>query len=226
MGSTPSLPLSQAIRASLSPARLATYEHAADRASRPLEHALLLYSWNARVSEALLTPLHIFEVVVRNAVADALQAVYGPDWPWSATFEKSLPDTRGTAYKPRGDLSSARSKAASTGAVIADMTFVVWEKMLTRRFDERIWNLHLRRVFPNFSAKLPVSAVRQEIYEAMNRVRLLRNRIAHHEPIFTRDLKQDFKIIQSIIEARCTASAGWMYSEQQAVAIIDSRPFK
>lgn len=187
---------------------------------------MLLYSWNARVSGALLTPLHIFEVVVRNAVGDALQAVYGPDWPWNATFEKSLPDTRGTAYKPRGDLSTTRSKAASTGAVIAGMKFVFWEKMLTRRFDERIWNRHLRRVFPNFSADFPVSVLRQQIYDAMNHVRLLRNRIAHHEPIFTRDLKQDFRIIHSVIEARCKASAGWMYFEQQAVAVIELRPFE
>lgn len=43
--------------------------------------ALALYAWNAQVSAALMAPLHLCEVVVRNAAADAIAAVYGVNWP-------------------------------------------------------------------------------------------------------------------------------------------------
>jgi len=35
-----------------------------------------LYAWNAQLSAAMMAPLHVCEVVVRNAVADALTAVF------------------------------------------------------------------------------------------------------------------------------------------------------
>lgn len=72
----------QAVKVALSAARISTYEaSASDEAA-----ALLLYVWNAQVSGALLAPLHICEVVVRNAVSYVLSSVYGERWPWSQSF--------------------------------------------------------------------------------------------------------------------------------------------
>jgi len=88
-------PIAPAIRLALSYARFATYEAAAASAGLSPEDAVTLYAWNARVSGALLTPLHICEVAVRNAVSDALTAVYGAHWPWDKNFENSLPAAKG-----------------------------------------------------------------------------------------------------------------------------------
>ena len=80
----------QPVKAALSAARIATYEKAAgiiDPATGVVDpnstKALELYAWNALVSGALLMPLHVCEVVIRNAVAEALEAKYGAMWPWS-----------------------------------------------------------------------------------------------------------------------------------------------
>jgi len=59
------------------PARMATYELAAAVTGDEDPAALALYAWNAQVSAALLAPLHICEVVIRNSVSDALEMVYG-----------------------------------------------------------------------------------------------------------------------------------------------------
>ena len=99
-----------AVRAALSAARMGTFEVAAGVQSDDDPAALLLYAWNAEVSGAFLAPLHVCEVVVRNAVSDALEALYGPRWPWSATFERSLPDPM-QGYSPRRDLLSASRSA-------------------------------------------------------------------------------------------------------------------
>jgi len=64
-----------AVRAALSAARMGTFEAAAGVQSDDDPAALLLYAWNAEVSGAFLAPLHVCEVVIRNAVSDALAVV-------------------------------------------------------------------------------------------------------------------------------------------------------
>ena len=100
-----SIPPDQAIKAALSAARIATYE-AATTTLPPLPGALALYAWNAQVSAAMLAPLHLCEVVIRNAVSDAITAIYGANWPWSITFVTSLPNPpRGMSCSALGSLS-------------------------------------------------------------------------------------------------------------------------
>lgn len=212
-----------AVRAALSAARMGTFETAAGVQSDDDPAALLLYAWNAGVSGAFLAPLHVCEVVIRNAVSDALEALYGPRWPWSATFERSLPDPM-QGYSPRRDLQSARRAAQTTGKVIPELKFVFWQKMFTRRYDTRIWEPHLRRVLPNLDQAKPVSTLRQAIYSDLERVRLLRNRIAHHEPIFARALADDYQTVLMLVTYRCTVTATWMDSKQTATAIIGNKP--
>jgi hypothetical protein len=209
-----------AVKKALSAARMGTYEIAA---AHDEVTALALYSWNAQVSAALMAPLHICEVVVRNAVSDTLEVVYGARWPWSVGFEQSLPHHR-FGYSPRKDLQSARNGAPTTGKVIPELKFVFWQKMFTGRYDARLWNKHLRTAFPGLDPTRTVSDLRREIYEELERIRKLRNRIAHHEPIFKRNLTEDLDRIVDLIELRCTVTASWMLSNQQASAIIATRP--
>lgn len=215
-----------AVKAALSPARMGKYEAAAGVQGDDDLSALILYAWNAQVSGALLSPLHICEVVVRNAVADALEAIYGARWPWSPTFEHSLPDPS-QGYNPRKDLQSARRAAPATGEtgkVIPELKFVFWQKMFTRRYDTRIWDQHLRRVMPNLNPTKTIPELRETIYSDLEKVRLLRNRIAHHEPIFKRALGNDYQIIHALIERRCAVTAGWLDGNQTVTAIIAAKP--
>jgi hypothetical protein len=168
-------------------------------------------------------PLHICEVVLRNAVSDALERVYGARWPWSIGFEQSLPAPR-LGYSPRRDLQNARTHAATTGKAIPELKFVYWQKMFTGRHDTRVWNTHLLGVMPNLDSSKTISQLRQQIYDDLEKVRELRNRIAHHEPIFTRNLTDDLQRMVSLIEHRCKITAEWMLDNQQASALISARP--
>ncbi|WP_447991863.1 hypothetical protein [Aeromonas taiwanensis] len=212
-----------AVRAALSHARIATYEAAAGRQDLDDPAALLLYGWNAEVSGALLSPLHVCEVVIRNAVTEALEKLYGARWPWSQTFVQSLPNTS-KGYSPRQDLLSARRNAQTAGQVIPELKFVFWQKMFTSRYDVRIWVPHLFQVMPNLDTTQPVAASRQSVYQDLERVRLLRNRIAHHEPIFARQLNDDYQTIHRLITYRCTTTAAWLNAIQKATATITNRP--
>ena len=200
---------------------MSTYDAATDLGNE--DAALALYAWNAQVSASLLAPLHICEVVLRNAVSDALDVTYGARWPWSASFERSLPaPPRG--YSPRQDMQTARRNALTTGKVIPELKFVFWQKMFTARHDLRLWNTHLFRVLPNLDSTKSISDLRGRIYGDLEQIRQLRNRIAHHEPIFTRNLSDDLRRIVDLIEFRCKATAVWMMGYQQASAILGEPP--
>ncbi|WP_122317674.1 Abi family protein [Pseudomonas cichorii] len=225
MSSTLAQPLAPAIRLALSPARFATYEAAARASGLSPEDAVTLYAWNAHVSGALLTPLHICEVAVRNAVADALTAVYGKHWPWDRNFENSLPISKGLGYQQRQDLINTRTRFRTTDRIVVELKFVFWEKMFTSRHDQRIWNAHLFSLFPNLDPTQTVSAHRLRLATDLEAIRLLRNRIAHHEPIFKRNLSEEFSKVHDLVEARCQVSAAWMLGEQMALAAIQAKPF-
>lgn len=210
-----------AVKQALSPARMGTYEAAVGNAAAV--GALNLYAWNAQVSASMLAPLHICEVVIRNAVAEAVEAQYGANWPWSIGFERSLPDPK-FGYSPRKDLQSARRSATTVGKVIPELKFVFWQKMFTGRYDQRLWDSHLRAVLPNLDPAKPVGTLRLEIYNELERIRTLRNRIAHHEPIFARNLADDFQRIVDLIALRCAVTADWMMNNQHALALINQGP--
>ncbi|MEX3955354.1 hypothetical protein [Trinickia sp. EG282A] len=201
---------------------MSTYEGAAGAHGSDTA-VLALYAWNAQVSAALLVPLHVCEVVMRNAVADALESTYGERWAWSQTFEHALP-APAVGYNARYDLQCARRRAATTGKVIPELNFVFWQKMFTGRFDVRIWNPQMRHVLPYLDSEQPVDKLRQRIYASLEQVRKLRNRIAHHEPIFSRDLQRDFERIVELIRFRCGVTANWMLENQQAIGLIKNRP--
>jgi len=79
-------------------------------------------------------------------------------------------------------------------------------------------------VLPNLDPAKSVGQLRFEIYNSLEEIRKLRNRIAHHEPIFTRNLSDDLQGIVDLIELRCKVTADWMMSNQQASAFIAKRP--
>jgi len=189
------------VRFALSHTRMSTYDAAVLHDGKS---ALGLYSWNAKVSAALFASLQIGEVVIRNAVSDALVTLYGPQWPWNQTFETSLP------YGRMQDLIKAREHAATVSQVIPALSFYFWQHMFTNRYFGRIWNQHIDNLFPNMDAGMAKQAKRIHIHAALEHIRVLRNRIAHHEPIFQRDLEADFQTIVNLVELKCPASAQWL----------------
>lgn len=217
------IPPEQTIKNALSPQRMSTYE-AATTAVPALPGALALYAWNAQISAAFMAPLHLCEVVVRNAVHDALTTAYGPNWPWDSNFERNLPDPRGRHFNPRRELLRARDGQPTTGKVIAEMKFKFWEAMFTARFDTRLWNPHLRTLMPFLNPVLSIQDLRRTIATDLEQLRGLRNRIAHHEPIFTRDLATDFEQIHALIGFRCPHTAAWMVTHQQVQALLAQKP--
>lgn len=206
------------IRATLSAPRAATYVAAA---GGDTARAVELYGWNARVSAAFMLPAHFAEISTRNAAADVLERLYGPRWPWNPTFEASLPSSG--RYSPRRDLTNTRLSNPTTGKVIAELKFVFWQKLFTGRNDTRLWVPYIASVFP-YAPTMAPSSLRNRIYQDLDVLRHLRNRLAHHEPVFTRDLLDDLTRTVDLIELRSRSAAQWVRAMEDVTSIIAERP--
>lgn len=202
-----------------------TFEAAAEASGGDFNFAISLYAWNARVCAILLAPLHLCEVIIRNAVSEAIEAQFGPRWPWAPGFEQSLPDPA-SGYSPRKDLRDTRRTNHRTGCVIAELKFVFWQKMFTKRYENQIWRRNLRQVMPHLDAARELGDLRQALYDDLGHIRKLRNRVAHHEPIFSRALSDDLLKILGIVSGRCDMTAELLLDAREVEKIIQSKPKK
>lgn len=209
-----------AIRDVLSVPRMSTYLNAA---GGDLDTAMNLYGWNARASAALMVPFHFTEVAIRNAASEALTSAYGPDWPWQAAFENTLPSPSGPVFNPKRELTQTRRKHGTAGKVIADLKFAFWVNIFTRRHDGRLWDHRILGVFPHASGT-PARGLRNRIHGDLEEIRKLRNRVAHHEPIFDCDLDDHVGRMLELIEFRSTSTSKWVLAMEEVTELLDSHP--
>lgn len=195
----------------LSHSRLATYE----KFTQDTEQALNLYQWNLQISSALFECLAVCEVVIRNAVANAIQAEHGTDWAFNVRFVRSMQQNR------RDELLDVRQE--TTEQTICELPFVFWQGFFTARFDDEIWQKHWAVALPN-AKHTDTKTMRAEVFENLEKIRKLRNRIAHHEPIFNRNLQADHKRIIKIIGYCCQDTAQWVQSWQRVDGLLTIKP--
>lgn len=170
--------------------------------------ALRLYQWNLEVSSAFIVPLQICEVSVRNSISDAITATHGANWPFEQGFHIRLSNPN-KHYNPRRNVQNLRGER-TTGKVIAELKFAFWQYMFTSRHDGTIWNPHFRTVFPYADQNKSVQELRRNAFETLKEIRDLRNRIAHHEPIFGRNIQEEYDRIRDVVSWRSDVAAAWV----------------
>lgn len=204
----------------LSAPRFATYlQHCNNNKALALE----LYQWNLELSSAFIVPLHLLEISIRNAVVEGLESVHTHNWAWNDGYIRSLPSPT-TGYNPKNNLRQVARNQPTIGKVVAELKFVFWENMFTSRHDDRLWNHHLNNVFPDAPYVMTIPQLRARIYEDISIIRNLRNRIAHHEPIFSRDVQSEYNKIRGLISWRDTTTSDWMHNIQSVTHLISERP--
>jgi hypothetical protein len=74
------------------------------------------------------------------------------------------------------------------------------------------------------SRKSERAEIRQKIYTATDQIRILRNRIAHHEPIFPLDLSLDYNMIKEVVGFRCQDTLAWMVRLEEVLYMLSTKP--
>lgn len=209
-------------QAVLSAPRFATYLHATheDR-----QKAIELYLWNTNVSCAFYFEIQFCELAVRNAAVEAIEIEFGQNWHLNKGFLYSLPVPRkGRGYQPRNDLTFCARTQPTAGKVVAELKLAFWQNLFIVGQDKRLWEPHLAQIFPHYDTSLSIAQARSEIYTNIHQIRILRNRIAHHEPIFKRDLAMDLQRIRSLIFWRRASTKDWIEEYGTASAWLQNRP--
>ena len=204
------------IERSLSISRLSTYRNAVRSilGEDCLETAIELYEWNALLSSTFLVPLHIYEVTLRNAINEALTLRYGVDWPIETVFQNSLPRLQ------KNDLLALVSNYQNPNRILPELKLFWFENMLKSSQNVRIWNPYIKTVFPNANEATP-DIIRQQLKDDCRVIRKIRNRIAHHEPIFNHStLLNILPKIETTISNRCIDTHKWMKSVESVNQLL------
>lgn len=205
----------------LSPPRFATYlrEAHGDRI-----RAMQLACWNTEVSAAFYVLLQFGELAIRNGAIEAIEAAFGANWHLNRGFWHSLPMYKGRGYQPQADIQSCAARQPTAGKVVAELKFAFWQSLFVQGQDARLWQPHLRRAFPGAEAHLTVEQARGNLYADVEQVRRFRNRVAHHEPIFSRNLAADRDRIVKIVQWRRPGAAAWLTGIERVSGLLAARP--
>ena len=227
-----------AIEVAFSADRFAKY---VDTCGGDRKAAFRLYGWNTAVSAAFYGPLQTVEVTLRNALHAALSTQYGSIWYDSAESGLDAYALRKIDESKRS--LSERGHVIDPPHMVANLSFGFWVSLLgpggrlrsergnsaprfrmslfglcARRqavapkanYEMTLWRPALRYAFPNTP-----SPNRKIVHHPFNHMRKLRNRIAHHEPIYARQLDEDYRSILNVLN--------WMSPEVRIWVEMSSR---
>lgn len=182
-----------------------------------------LYVWNSYVSQCFHFPLQTAEISLRNTVNEYLSSRFGPGWPQDNRFLELVPDRRertDDAIKKVVKRVKDDGYKITTGRIVAGLPFDFWVGLFTGKYDRPLWQTTLHGLFPN----LPKGSKRRDLYELLMSVKNLRNRIAHYEPIFERDLSKEHTDIISAIRFRCVHTADWVSAHSRLQLALRCKP--
>jgi len=209
-----------ALERTISADRLSTY---IAYAGFDKERAIRLYVWNSYVSQCFHLPLQSVEVSTRNTVNEYLSFRFGTGWPQDARFLNLVPERRDRtqdAIRKVTKRVTTEGHPVTTGRVVAGLPFDFWVGLFTTKYDRPLWQTSLHNILPN----LPKTAKRRDLYELLRSIKELRNRVAHYEPIFQRDLSKEHTNIIAAIRHRCTYTADWVSAHSRLQLALRSKP--
>jgi len=197
----------------LSPSRYSTYLAAS---SGDQAQAVRLYAWNVAMSSALWGDFHVLEVTLRNAMNDQLCAHFGrADW-WDAR----IPLHPFESDRIRDAISGVRAQQGpgyTPGHVVAELSFGFWTGLLANRYHQRLWVPILQHAFPH------MVGTRRDLHRDLERLRRLRNRTAHHEPVFARNLADDHVKTLLVLNMISPAAHAWVAHDSRIPAVLATR---
>ncbi len=201
----------------LSRERLSTYVAQCSGAFAP---AIDLYRWNAEVSAALWQPLGHLEVALRNTVSGCLTARHR-----RLALPGSWLDDEGRALdrRARADIAKARrrvrqkGKRVSDAQTVSELSFGFGRYLVTRRHTA-LW--------PDLASAFAHAPDRRRatVEDPLARLHDLRNRIAHHQRIWNRDLVARYEDLLLVAAFLDPGLPTWIAATSCVPRVLAGRP--
>ena len=113
----------------------------------------------------------------------ALDAQVFPQGKPANLTHKSLIKSRQKTFSP------------TQGQVVSQTTLVLWKRLYGAEYNDTLWKRSLKKIFPNKSLD------RSKISVALETIYSVRNRVAHHEPVYGQRLEECISALFFIREA-------------------------
>ena len=176
--------------------------------------SILLYEYNTKISALLFGTIQGLEVAFRNSCHEKIQVgLDNPQWYDTITLEER---ERASVNKAKKTL-LLLGKQVTPGRVVAELTLGFWVRLLAPSYEKPIWIPHVYKALPNIPKPDRAAA-----FARMEHIRKLRNRIAHHEPIFSSDLRTDYMMIMEAVNWICQTTSAWMRCSSSVMLQIDT----
>ncbi|MGW3043290.1 hypothetical protein ACWC9T_25340 [Kitasatospora sp. NPDC001159] len=208
----------------ISDSRLAPY----NRLSSDRREALDLYAWNTRTSAAVFELVGHLEVLLRNGLDRCLQDYFSEDArgiPWfmlqtaggeHVTDAVEVVRTRLRAQE-QGPKGRARALRETRDQIVAGLSFGFWSGLLGPKYED-LWRDCLHRAFPHSSGR------RKDVAAALEHIRKLRNRLAHHDSLINVDIPFEVRRIVQVASYLSPEAGKWLESQSRAMDTYAERP--
>ena len=153
------------------------------------------YAWNIALCESLYPSLNCLEIALRNSIHAAAVREFGvADW-----FQGRLhPSELEKVNSLSNDLRRQRPSAGfGVSDLVSNLSLGFWLSLFRTRYEQILWPELLDAVFPNCPGH---QRTRRNLYARLSKIRILRNRVFHHEPVWRLpDLSQQHQLILETI---------------------------
>jgi len=110
--------------------------------------------------------------------------------------------------------------ATTINHFVSGLTFGFWVHLLTVNYDGVFWPNSFANCFPN----RPGNITRQALYDRAEKLRIFRNRLAHHKPIFDRAPKAEYQNLLELVKWDCVETHWFTLQISHVDQTINARP--
>ena len=188
-----------------------------------IRKALQIYNWNTQLSQSLYFPLQYWEITLRNKLNNFLVFKYGQNWPISHVANRNFigRDQKRVAEVVARLTVGPGTQRPTTDQVVAELSAGFWVSQFTKKYDAHYnWRYNLpSRIFLNDQ-----HLTRESAHRICLSLLGLRNRVAHHEPIFHLDLLSHRDRLTSILRGMCLVTNNYVERKCSFAQVLASCP--
>ena len=172
------------------------------------DKALNLFKYNLELSSQMYKALQIFELSTRNIFNIYLSRRYGNNW---INRKEILSGNNNKNYKLNNDIEKIKNKFIEdkkpfdTNDIIANLTLGFWVNLLSFDNNDKLWQPSLKKIFIGYDRSI--------IHETFLNIKEIRNRIAHQETIFNKNIDKTHTNICFILKIYSNNLYKWFQDE-------------
>jgi hypothetical protein len=210
-----------------SKSRLSTY---LNESNRQEDIAIKLYTWNIEICGAIYESQAIFETALRNSINTQLRRLnfkevknelctqQPNEYLIKIGIENRINDAKKRFYS-----NSKNGRQITHDDILSQMTLGTWSLFVPSKNEnkQKLWVLAISDAFPFLR-----NEDAPKITRSIRNIQLIRNRVAHLEPVLwgnkIRDLYKEISFVLNAIDPKLSE---WYVSRQRITQVLKKRPY-